>query len=86
MTQKDIIRRGKDIEFMVNTPGFIDWLKPDIEKEIDKCNNIDNIDKDNVESSFRNMRLKRDIYRGILYKIDAWLKEYRKYIKEENNG
>ena len=68
-------KRRLQIKTMVETPGFIGYLLPYIEKQIEKSNSIKKIDEESIEKSYCKQKTKYDVYKGILNIIERWLKK-----------
>jgi len=82
MKKEDKIERGRLAQLFVTGNFYRKYFRPHIEEEIRNASDIKKIDENDIERSYLKQKIKADIYRGILNKLDTWIKEGEKLKKE----
>jgi len=86
LTKQDKIRRALEVQETINTPGWKYYILPEIEKEIKENMNIFRIDQNNIEKSYLRQKIKVEVYRGLIDKINKWIKLGLELMKEGESG
>jgi len=82
MTDKEKKQRAIDVELMIDTPGWKNWMEPEIRDIMERSSNINALDENDIERSYWKTKIRRDVYRGFLSKINEWVN----LPKGETNG
>lgn len=77
MSKKEEIDKKERAELtdkIVGTRWFQLYFKPYIENEVKKNESIKTLDIKDIEKSYIKQKVRYDVYSGILYKIEEWIK------------
>jgi hypothetical protein len=86
MNVQEKIIRAKHIAQMMETTGYRKYFEPELNRIIEENSNIKTLNPEELEKSYLSQKIKVDVYRGILSKLDNWVKNAQKLLKEEQNG
>jgi len=67
-------RRAKLTKIFLDSPFYNEYFKPDIEEEINNARDISKLDDKDIERSYLKKKVRLDVYRGILLKLEKWAK------------